>query len=415
MEIISSSESDRGSSICRACNSGDLRLVLDLGQSPIANSLPRADSPVDEKTYPLRLYTCGSCQLGQIAEFETPEKIFGSYPYLSSTSQYWVDHARSFVESTIEKYPSVSQGYVLELASNDGYLLQHFKEKFVKVLGVDPARNVAEIANSRGIPTLPEFFGVNLAREILSKYGSPSLIVANNVAAHVPDMRDFFEGIALLAAPETLISIENPSLGYLLEKGFYDTVYHEHYSYLSVNSVAKIATAFGMNLFAVEDLPTHGGSLRYWLTSNPLRETESSVEEEASKEFERGVGQVSREREFKLSVDAEISKIANWVLEQQDCSIIGYGAAAKTVTTFFAANLDHSKFEMIVDANKLKQNNRLPGTTILINGLEKLTNTKAKKVLIFPWNLEEEIAKSIRDINPSLEIWSLNPLHRVEI
>jgi len=403
----------RGSSFCRACSCVNLELALDLGTSPIANNLPIYPSLASEPRYPLVFKVCKECNLGQIAEYESAAKIFSYYPYLSSTSKEWLQHASEFVEGAIGKYPDLSKSYVIELASNDGYLLKYFQDKGIRVLGVDPAENVAQIAEAKGIPTIPRFFGKDLAGEILDKFGAPSLIVANNVAAHVPDMIDFFSGIAKLCGTDTIVSIENPSLGYLFDKFYYDTIYHEHFSYLSIDSVSRIAQKFGLILFDVEELSTHGGSIRYWLSPRKEVAINPSVNYIQKQEFERGVGNPSVVEKFSQNVLSRIHELTNWLNYQDAASVVGYGAAAKTVTTFFAAKLDESKFEMIVDANELKQGRRLPGTGIPIFPVSELRHTKASKVLIFPWNLEKEIVSAIKRANNKIEIWTHNPLRKL--
>jgi hypothetical protein len=406
-------ESSRGSLECRACGSIGLLQALDLGLSPVANSLPPLASDKSENFYPLRLMICRDCFLGQIAEYETPDQIFSSYPYLSSTSSYWVDHCLNYANTALSRFPNITSGYVLEIASNDGYLLQHFKDKGVKVLGIEPAKNVADLANTKGIFTVSDFFSESLARKIKDTYGYPTLIVANNVAAHVPDMVDFFSGISILCSQRTLVSIENPSLGYLFERGYYDTIYHEHFSYISVNPIQKLVESLGMVLFEVETLPTHGGSLRYWISSHKSIEVDESVVRTAREESLRGVGNIGAITEFSENVRREMSTLNAWVNAQPPRSIIAYGAAAKTVTTFFAADLNESKFSMIVDANPLKQGNRLPGTSLPILGLDQISDVSTSKLVIFPWNLEDEIVKNVRSINAEIEIWVLNPLRRV--
>lgn len=409
LEVLGS----RGLDYCRACFSTKLVQVLDLGLSPIANSLPDLQSSCIEPKYPLVLSICEDCNLGQIAEFESADEIFSEYPYLSSTSTFWLQHAESFVDEVTQKHPTLKQSYVLEIASNDGYLLKYFQDKGIEVLGVDPAKNVALIAQAKGINTLPKFFGVSLATEILSEFGTPGLIVANNVAAHVPDMLDFFSGIAKLCGPDTIVSIENPSLGFLLEKNYYDTIYHEHFSYLSVDSIQKLAKSLGMELFDVETIDTHGGSLRYWISKSGSHQIHPSVSRVRDEESERGVGNRKKIEEFASKTKVAMHELLSWVISQPENSIIGYGAAAKTVTTFFAAGLPEDRFSMIVDANKLKQSHRLPGTLVPILSPEYLQNTLATKVLVFPWNLENEIVETVRSINPHLEIWIPNPLHKV--
>jgi len=411
---VNGTSSSRGLTCCRACEASNLEQLIDLGFSPVANSLPEANTRVLEPSYPLVLNFCRVCLLGQIAEFETPEQIFSVYPYLSSTSTSWVKHAEDFARACVSDFPEITQSYVLEIASNDGYLLQHFKDLGIKVLGVEPASNVAAVSRSKEIPTIEAFFGKTEAQRILDRYGHPTLIVANNVAAHVPDMIDFFSGISILCGPQTLVSIENPSLGYLLSNGFYDTIYHEHFSYLSIFPIRSLANKLGMNLFKAEILPTHGGSIRYWLTKNQARQVEGSVKQIELDEYERGLGNLNAETAFASKVRREMNELSKWLRSQTPGSVVGYGAAAKTVTTFFAAKLPEDRFKNIVDANPLKQNRRLPGTSIPIVSLDSLTSTSADKVLIFAWNLEAEIVKAVRRYNPNIEIWVPNPIRKAK-
>lgn len=402
----------RGFSVCRGCNSSELMDILDLGKSPVANSLPLIEQEISELEYPLMLKICLACSLGQIGEFETPDEIFSIYPYLSSTSTTWIEHGRRFTEMMVQDFPGLSESYVLEVASNDGYLLQHFRERLIDVLGVEPASNVAEMALENGIPTISQFFGLNLANEILGLKGSPSLIIANNVAAHVPDMFDFFSGLFSLCSSNTVVTIENPSLGYMLENGFYDTIYHEHFSYLSVNSVRILAEKVGLDLFRVDDLNTHGGSLRYFLCIKGSREIEDSVELNYIQELSRGVENHSKYTEFANIVEKSMAELNAWVSSQKDGSIIGFGAAAKTVTTFHAAALDQRKFSCIVDSNPIKQGRRLPGTHIPITSVGSISEG-SPLILIFPWNISEEITSYIRDVNPNASVWVHNPLREL--
>lgn len=402
----------RGQTICRACNSISLRHVINLGESPVANYLPPKNSKIIEPKYPLDFSICNSCNLGQIGEYETPSQIFSDYVYLSSTSSYGLNHAAKFAMEALNTIPNLIDGYVLELASNDGYLLQKFLEKGIKVLGVDPAKNVAPIAEAKGIRTIVDFFGTELSKKILKNYGNPKLIIANNVAAHVPDLIDFFRGISWLCDESTLVSIENPTLGTLLEHNLYDTIYHEHFSYLSVEPIAKLSKQIGLELFKVEFLPTHGGSFRYWLRKPNGLAIDPSVLEYQFQENIKGVGSKSSEVKFKENVLSSMEEISDWVKKQSNSSIIGYGAAAKTVTTFFAARLDEQKFRFIVDASKFKQGKRIPGTSLRIFDPERL-NEPNVKVLIFPWNISEEIIHTIRGYNEEAEIWIPNPLRSV--
>lgn len=402
----------RGISVCRICSSEDLREIISLGNSPIANGLLKADSQIEEQFYPLILKICTECDLGQIGEFESPEEIFAEYSYLSSTSTFWVNHAKIFAQNVTDKLNLNQDDLVIEIASNDGYLLQEFMKLNVEVLGIEPAQNIAKIANASGIRTEPIFFGRESARIILDQVNHPTLIVANNVAAHVPDLNDFFAGLSLLAGPHTFISIENPSLGNLIEKGYFDTIYHEHFSYLSVKSIQKIASLHNLELIKVEEVNTHGGSLRYWIRQAGIQEPEESVKFLLEKELARGVGSLSQETIFAHNCRQAMQNLAEWVNLQDNHSIIGYGAAAKTVTIFFAANLNPEKFKHIIDGSKFKQGNRLPGTNIEVVD-PKHQMTKKGKFLIFPWNLETELKEMILLTHENPEIWVSNPLRRI--
>jgi len=402
----------RGVIYCRACDSRNLREVIDLNSSPLANSLPPLVSDKNEKFFPLLFKICEDCLLGQIGEFESPEEIFGFYPYLSSTSSTWLEHGRKFVSTILNLYPSIHDGYVLELASNDGYLLSQFKSLGVRVQGVEPARNIADIAIDKGIPTISEFFGLSLADRILNSFDYPKLIVANNVAAHVPDILDFFAGIARLCGAETIISIENPSLGFLLEENYYDTIYHEHYSYLSVRSISKIANKVGLEIFEVQELATHGGSLRYILAKSGLRIVAPSVKRIMNDESRRGVDSSDHWQAFSKNVEISTKELGDWVESQPDNSIIGYGAAAKTVTTFHAAKLLEKKFKFIIDSNPIKHGMRLPGTKLEITSLEHLRGENSP-ILVFPWNLSPEISENILAVNPHSQIWTHNKMRRL--
>lgn len=402
----------RGDSECRACLSSDLAEILNLGRSPIANTLPLLGVRRTEPFYPLVFSVCKNCNLGQIGEFESPENIFSDYPYLSSTSKSWLAHANEYANLMHENFVSASEGYVLEIASNDGYLLKNFKSLGYEVLGIDPAQNIASLAKLSGINTIPDFFGVGSAIKILKDYGRPALIVANNVAAHVPDMQDFFSGISLLLKEQTVLTIENPSLGRLFEQGYYDTIYHEHFSYLSVDSILAISQKYGLELFRVEELPTHGGSLRYFICEKGSRYVEDSVARYREIESRRGVGNLEMMKDFKDRVEKTLGELTDWVEDQLDDSIVGYGAAAKTVTAFYAAGLNPRKFNRIVDLNPLKHNRRLPGSDLPITSVSSLRGD-FRKILVFPWNMEREIVSTIRAENLDSEIWFPNPMRSV--
>ena len=399
----------RGVSKCRGCLSSNLKEILNLGSSPIANTLPLMGDGRTEPFYPLVFSVCTNCNLGQIGEFESPESIFSDYPYVSSTSKSWLAHANAYANLMHGNFVSTSDGYVLEIASNDGYLLKNFKSLGYQVLGIDPAQNIASLANQAGINTIPDFFGMDSANSILTDFGRPALIVANNVAAHVPDMQDFFSGISLLLKEKNVLTIENPSLGRLFEQGYYDTIYHEHFSYLSVDAINAISNIHGLDLFRVEELPTHGGSFRYFICEKGSRDVEESVARFRETEYRRGVGNPEMMQDFKGRVEKTLCELNDWVEDQPDNTIIGYGAAAKTVTAFYAAGLNPFKFNRIVDLNPLKHNRRLPGTNLSITSVSSLEDD-FRKILVFPWNMEKEIVSTIRAENTVSEIWLPNPM-----
>ena len=281
VNVIESSKpfiTGRGKDFCRGCLGNSLFSALDLGELPIANELLQAQKSSIEK-FPLHLRICSACGLGQVADVVTPERIFRDYRYLSSISSTFLNHASVFVNERVAAGLFSKGDWVLEIASNDGYLLKNFVPFGIKTIGVEPAENVAEISRSLGIETISEFFSSQLATKLYSEHGYPKLIIANNVMAHVPDLVDFIKGLAIISGPETQISIENPSLANILVGMQFDTIYHEHYSYLSASAVAKLSAMHGLYLFKVEELTIHGGSNRYWLSKlNSNKLLDPSVE-----------------------------------------------------------------------------------------------------------------------------------------
>ena len=276
----------RGEDFCRGCKGQVLFSALDLGELPIANELLISERGEIEE-FPLHLRICVACGLGQVADVVTPERIFRDYRYLSSISSTFLEHASIYVEERVKAHIFSPSDWVLEIASNDGYLLKNFLKYEIKVIGVEPADNVAAISRALGIETISEFFSSRLATEIFHKHGYPKLIIANNVMAHVPDLVDFMRGLALLCGPETQISIENPSLSNILIEMQFDTIYHEHYSYLSAYTVAKLGKLHGLHLANVEGLAIHGGSNRYWLNKNADEDiTHAGVDSKIQAEIE---------------------------------------------------------------------------------------------------------------------------------
>jgi len=401
--------SSRGYSVCRGCSSQDLVSVLNLGSQPLPAEYGRDSGDVLD-TFPLHLRICRSCGLGQLGEYVLPERIFHeTYPYLSSASTTWVQHAKKYADEMTRRLNLNSGMLVLELASNDGYLLSEFNKLGVKVLGVEPAANVACMARNAGITTIVEFFGAQVARVILAEHGHPKLIVANNVYAHVPDMQDFTEGMAILADDSTIITIENPSFASLLRRSLFDTIYHEHYSYLSAHSVRAIAMKHGLKLVHVDQLSTHGGSNRYWLSrSMPIDETVAAV---LVDEINAGLFDSAEWFAFKARSKQAIDGLRQWFLEREESgdTVVGYGAAHKGNTFLNAVGEASKTLKYVVDASPEKQGKFLPGSQVPVLAPEQLASANPSDVLILPWNIAQELAEMVRLMVPKARIWVAQP------
>ena len=401
--------SKRGSFTCRVCNSEKLHSVLDLGLQPLPAEYGRtAEEELD--VFPLHLKICENCGLGQLGEYVLPERIFhNTYPYLSSASSTWISHAKKYANQMLDYLQLDSSSLVLELASNDGYLLSQFKKLGIPVLGVEPASNVASIAKGLGINTITDFFGVDLAKKILEKNGHPSLIAANNVFAHIPDMHDFTEGMSILSDEDTVITIENPSFKNLLQQNLFDTIYHEHYSYLTAHSVRAIGKFYDLNLFHVDILKTHGGSNRYWLSKS--KKEDNTVYETLQDEINNGLFDKKIWEKFANSSKSSIEKLRNWLIEMKIAGnkVVGYGAAHKGNTFLNAVGKESKILSYVVDASKEKQGKFLPGSQVPVFAPEKLIDSKPDDVLILPWNISSELAKCIRELVPNVRIWVAHP------
>lgn len=404
--------SNRGFSICRGCNSDKIFSVLDLGLQPLpAEYALDCDQVLD--TFPLHLRICKNCGLGQLGEYVLPERIFHeSYPYISSASTTWVQHAKKYALKMKKDLFLDSDSLVIELASNDGYLLKEFLSLNVPVLGVEPAANVASLANDAGVPTICEFFGVKLAKKILFEHGYPKLIAANNVFAHIPDMQDFTAGMALLSNNETVITIENPSFSLLLKNSLFDTVYHEHYSYLSAHSVQAVAKSHGLNLFHVDYLPTHGGSNRYYLSRT--KTSDDTVKETLEDEINNGLFETKEWLAFADRSRMAIEGLRKWFLERKKAgdTVVGYGAAHKGNTFLNSVGEESKILKYVVDASSEKQGKFLPGTQVPVLAPSQLASAKPTDVLILPWNIAEELAERIRKFAPRARIWVAQPFMR---
>lgn len=408
----------RGEVYCRGCLGNNLFSALDLGDLPIANELLFFQGSIIEK-FPLHLRVCLDCELGQVADVVTPERIFRDYRYLSSMSTTFLKHASDYVSKRVQERMFSTGDWVLEIASNDGYLLKNFLPFGIKVIGVEPAENVAEISRKLGIQTISEFFSSQLAGKLLLEYGYPKLIIANNVMAHVPDLIDFVKGLNILCGPQTQISIENPSLANILVGMQFDTIYHEHYSYLSASAVARISKLHGLHLFKVEELSIHGGSNRYWLNSiSSSNFTDSSVDRISKFEVECGLFNAEEWGNYSSKVTKILNDFLAWLRSGEDNRqrIFGYGAAAKASTILNSIEVDPNLVIAIADVSLEKQRRFMPPHGIRIIAPEELFEEKPTDVLIFPWNIKLEIAKYLRsNLGGEVRLWCAIPeMHQVE-
>jgi 2-polyprenyl-3-methyl-5-hydroxy-6-metoxy-1,4-benzoquinol methylase len=335
----------------------------------------------------------------QLNEFESPESIFGDYAYFSSYSDTLLNHSKEYTDLMITRFGFDSQSHVIEIASNDGYLLQYFKNKGVPVLGVEPAKNVAKAARDAGIPTVVKFFGIQTAKELVNDSKQGDLIIGNNVLAHVPDLNDFVQGLKILLAPKGIITIEFPHLMRLIEQRQFDTIYHEHFSYFSFTTVKKVFTSHGMTIFDVEEIPTHGGSLRIYAhhTDDDTKEIDGRVNDLLSREENAGFTNL----EFYLSFTEQVNKIKQDILDfmikakRDGKKIVGYGAPAKANTLLNYCGIRTDFIDCTVDRSPHKQGLYLPGTHIPIYHPDKVKETKPDYLLILPWNLKDEIIEQM--------------------
>lgn len=388
---------------CRFCHNELTHSFLDLGMSPLANSyIPMQDADNGQMTYPLHVKVCEKCWLVQLGEFESPENIFSDYAYFSSYSSGWLEHAREYVCHMMEDYGIGKNSYVVEIASNDGYLLQYFKEKEIPVLGIEPAKNVAVVAREKGIPTISEFFGEALAKKLCTEGKKADLLLGNNVLAHVPDINDFVEGMSFLLKDEGIITLEFPHLLNLMEKRQFDTIYHEHFSYISLLAAQRIFSAHGLRVFDVEEFPTHGGSLRLFVCheNSVMHSTSQKVWHLIEKERQAGLDQVETYLRFSEHVRQIKYDLLTCLidLKRSGKSIVGYGAAAKGNTLLNYCGIGIEFLDFVVDKNPHKQNVLLPGSRIPVYAPDKLKQIRPDYVLILPWNIEEEIKKDIRSL-----------------
>jgi 2-polyprenyl-3-methyl-5-hydroxy-6-metoxy-1,4-benzoquinol methylase len=387
---------------CRFCGTALSESFCDLGASPLANRyLKPEDLGRMEPTYPLHAFVCTSCFLVQTETFERPEAIFDDYAYFSSYSESWLEHCRAHAGKTVLRLGLGARSLVLEVASNDGYLLQYFRDLAIPVLGVEPARNIAKVASAKGIPTLARYFGTELARELAMQGRKADLIVANNVLAHVPDLNDFVAGFSLALKPQGAISVEFPHLLHLIDLVQFDTIYHEHFSYFSFITAEHVFAAHGLRIFDVEELPTHGGSLRIWACHRDANHPASpSLTHVKAREEAAGLGRIETYRGFERKVRAVKRRVLKFLVEARDGGkhIAGYGAAAKGNTLLNYCGVRTDFLDYVVDLNPHKQGRFLPGTRIPILAPDRVSQTRPDYLLVLPWNIKDEIMTQMSHI-----------------
>jgi len=388
------------SATCRSCGAPLEILFVDLGMSPLCESFLRADE-LDrmEPFYPLRVLVCGECWLVQLGEYVRVESIFEDYAYFSSYSDSWLAHAKAYVDMMTERFGLGPKSRVVELASNDGYLLQYFVAKGIPSLGVEPAANVAKVAVEKGVPTVVRFFGKKTAAELLAAGGPADVIVGNNVLAQVPDLNDFVGGMKLLLAPGGVVTMEFPHLMRLIEGNQFDTIYHEHFSYFSWIATQRIFASHSLTLFDVEELPSHGGSLRIFArhADDAGKPVTARARELEARERAAGVARPEYYAAFARKVVDTKHRLLDFLIDakRRGKSIAGYGAPGKGNTLLNYCGIRTDFLDYTVDRSPHKQGKFLPGTHIPIYAPEKIAETKPDYVMIVPWNLQKEIAKQL--------------------
>ncbi len=384
---------------CRFCAAPLRTTLVDLGMSPLCQThITHEQLHEMEPFYPLHAYVCDQCFLVQLQEFVTPQHIFGEYAYFSSYSTSWVEHARRYSEMAISRFGLGPNSKVMEIASNDGYLLQHFVAAKIPVLGIEPAANVAKVAIDKGVPSTVRFFGCESADAIAREHGRPDLLLGNNVLAHVPDLNDFVGGMKRLLAPGGVITMEFPHLMRLMAENQFDTIYHEHFSYFSFVTVERIFAHHGLTMFDVEELPTHGGSLRIFArhAENADLPVGPRVVELRQREIADGFLSLDRYQGFTEQVKDTKRKLLGFLIDAKSRGkkVVGYGAPGKGNTLLNYCGIRTDFLDFTVDANPYKQGKMTPGTHIPILPPAAIREARPDYVLILPWNLKDEITKT---------------------
>ena len=386
-----------GAEKCRVCDAELEHVFVDLGMSPIANDYVAADKAnAVEPFYPLRVYVCDSCWLVQLPAAQSADNIFrDDYAYFSSMSKSWLDHAKNYVDMVSERFDIGPEQSVVEIASNDGYLLQYFVQRNVPALGIEPCGDVAKAAEDIGVPTITEFFGVELASKLIAEKAKPDLVIGNNVLAHVPDLMDFVGGLKIFLGDNGVITMEFPHLARLIEFNHFDTIYHEHFSYFSLLAVLNVFKLNDLRIFDVEELGTHGGSLRIFAChdGDDSKPDGAAVSELLERERNAGMDSLDIYRDFDRKVQKTKRELLKFLIDAKEAgkTVVGYGAPAKGNTLLNFCGVRTDFLDYTVDMAPSKQGTLLPGTRIPVFAPEKILETRPDYVLILPWNIKDEI------------------------
>ena len=381
---------------CRFCGAELRQTFVDLGMSPLCETYPtHADLNRGEIYYPLHAYVCSECFLVQLEEYESSESIFSDYPYFSSYSDSWLRHCENYCNRMIQGLGLDEKSFVIEVASNDGYLLQYFVRQNISVLGIEPAANVAKVAIDKQIPTLVRFFGSKLASELALKRRTADLVIGNNVLAQVPDLNDFVAGLKILLKPDGVVTLEFPHVLRLIEQNEFDTIYHEHFSYFSMITTVRILETHGLRVFDVEELPTHGGSLRVYAcrVESQTHQVGLTVQKVIEDETSAGLACADGYRKFSQQVKETKFALVEFLLRaaREGKSVAGYGAPGKSATLLHYCGIGKDLIEYTVDRSPHKQGRFLPGSRIPIYHPGRIRETMPDYVVILPWNLKDEI------------------------
>ncbi|MFX1383565.1 MAG: methyltransferase domain-containing protein [Promethearchaeota archaeon] len=386
---------------CRHCEKELTHIFIDLVNAPPSNSYLNEDQLNDpEIFYPVKLFVCDNCFLVQIDEYKKSTEIFNKkYIYFSSFSKTWLEHSKKYAEMVIKRFNLNENSYVIEVASNDGYLLQYFKEANIPCLGIEPSSQTAEVAKEKGIDVIEDYLNCSLAKKLVSQNIKADLLIGNNVLAHVPDINDFIKSLKILLDKNGILTMEFPHLMRLVEGNQFDTIYHEHYSYLSLLAVKKIFKAFGLELFDVEEISTHGGSLRIYAKheEDKTKEISNNVKKILDLERSKKVDKVEFYQKFQEKVNNIKYNFTKFLIEQKFLGkkVIAYGAAAKGNTILNYCGIKKDLIKFVVDISPHKQGKYLPGSHIPIVNEERIKNEKPDYIIILPWNIKEEIMEQL--------------------